>query len=221
MVERHAARLEVRDQPPDHVVEMAFLRDIERVAIVSTQRHERGSVLVHQPLQRLQILGNGALADQHAHALGKLFAGLARVRRLMVGADAGGEVAVQIEPGEKRRMPVDMSALEGRELGDDGIVRRQNAREIHELGKADHLGMVDERQQISDFQPRARGLERGRRHAGGKLHPEVHHQRFGAGQEIADALRPQHVGDLVRIADGGGDPVRQHAAVEFVRGDER
>ena len=40
-------------------------------------------------------------------------------------------------------------------------------------------------------------------------------------EEVADAFRAEHVGDLVRIADRGGDAARQDAAVEFVRRDQR
>jgi hypothetical protein len=34
-------------------------------------------------------------------------------------------------------------------------------------------------------------------------------------------VAPMHIGDLVRIADCGGDTARQDTAVKLVRGDER
>ncbi len=40
-------------------------------------------------------------------------------------------------------------------------------------------------------------------------------------QEELDALGAQHIGDLVRIADRGGDAIGQDAAVELLRGDQR
>ncbi len=43
----------------------------------------------------------------------------------------------------------------------------------------------------------------------------------GAIEEELDALGAEHIGDLVRIADHRGDAIGQHAAVEFMRGDER
>ena len=45
--------------------------------------------------------------------------------------------------------------------------------------------------------------------------------RHRAVEEIAQARLPQHVGDLVRIADRRRHAVAQHASVEFERRDER
>jgi len=44
---------------------------------------------------------------------------------------------------------------------------------------------------------------------------------LGGVEKVADAVRAEHVGDLVRIADGGCDPARQHATVELRRGHQR
>ena len=54
-----------------------------------------------------------------------------------------------------------------------------------------------------------------------QLHAQVHHRGHCAVEEEADALRAQHIGDLMRIADRGGDAVAQHAAVELMRRDQR
>ena len=60
-----------------------------------------------------------------------------------------------------------------------------------------------------------------RRHAARKLHPEVHRGRHRGVEEIAQARDAEHVGDLVRIADRRGDAVREHAAIELERRDQR
>ena len=46
----------------------------------------------------------------------------AEVGRLVVGADAGGEIAVEVEAGKQRRMAVDRPALESGELGEAGRI---------------------------------------------------------------------------------------------------
>ncbi len=81
--------------------------------------------------------------------------------------------------------------------------------------------MIAERDEFGGGKRCAGGLEFGRRHAGGKLHAKVHHRALRRGEEIADALEPEHVGDLVRIADRGGDAVGKDAAIELKRRHQR
>ena len=118
-------------------------------------------------------------------------------------------------------MAVDRPGLEGGELGEAGRIAPEHAGEIHEFREAEHLRMVGERQEIADFEPRAGGLQIGRGHAARQLHAQVHRHRHRGVEEEADPRRPEHIGDLVRIADRGGDAVPQHAAVEFQRRDQR
>ena len=125
----------------------------------------------------------------------------------MIGADAGAQIAVEPVAAEQRAVPVDRPGLERGELGEAGRVAREQAGEIHEFGEAEHLRVVGERQEIADLEPRAGGLEMGRRHAARKLHAQVHRRRHRAVEEIAQARLAEHVGDLVRIADRGGDAV--------------
>ena len=68
----------------------------------------------------------------------------------VVGADAGGEVAVEVHAAQQRRMAVDMPALECVELGDADRVLGDDAGEIHELGKADDFRVVEEPEQVID-----------------------------------------------------------------------
>src|SRR5277367_2964781 len=60
-----------------------------------------------------------------------------------------------------------------------------------------------------------------RRHAARKLHAQIHRGRHRGVEEIAQASDAEHVGDLVRIADRRGDAVREHAAIELERRDQR
>ena len=114
-------------------------------------------------------------------------------------------------------MAVDLHVGEGRELVQHRRVLVEHARHVHELGQPEHLGMVLEGQQVLGLQPRARGFEMGRRHAGGELDAEVHHRDLGALQEELQPADAQHVADLVRIADRRRGAARHDAAVEFQR----
>ena len=209
------------DQRADHVVEMAVLGDVERVAVVGAEAHEARGVLVEHLGKRMEVLRHRAFADEDGHPLPDLLAGFRRGRGLVVGADAGGEVAVERLAAKERRVAVDVAVLEGQELVEDRVLGGEHARKVHELGEADHLRMGAERQEVGGEKLGARGLEGGRGHAGGELDAKVHHRRFRRGEEVADALGAEHVGDLVRVADRGGDAVRQDQAVELGRGDQR
>src|SRR5690606_5004737 len=123
-------------EPADRGIEVTFLGDVERVAIVGAQRDERRGVLVEDFGQGVEILADRPLADEDGHALHQLFAGLAGGGRLMVGADAGGEVTVELEIGEQGGVAVDVTALEGLQLGYDAGVGGEDAGVVHHLGEA-------------------------------------------------------------------------------------
>ncbi len=95
-----------------------------------------------QRRQRVQVLRHRALADQHGHALADLLQRFLGRRGLVVGADAGGEIAVEIESAHERRVAVDMTVGEGRDLGEAGRIAREDAGKVHELRKPDHLRMI-------------------------------------------------------------------------------
>ncbi len=58
-------------------------------------------------------------------------------------------------------------------------------------------------------------------YAGGQLHADVHDRFHGAVEEELKPFRAQHIGNLMRVADSGGDTIGQNATVEFMRRDER
>ena len=86
-----------RDRGADDEIEMAFFRDVERIAVVGAKGDERRMALGDDRRQRMQILGDRALAHQNLHALRKLLQRLGNVGDFMVGADAGGEITVEVE----------------------------------------------------------------------------------------------------------------------------
>ena len=209
------------DGGADHVVEMAFLGDVERIAIVGAERQERRAVGGHQFGQGGEVLGDRALAHQDLHALGQLLARLGRRGRLVAVAHTGRDVGVEVVGRQQRRMAVDLHVGEGGELGQHRRVLSEHARHVHELGQPQHLGMMLEGQQVRRLQPRARSLEMRGRHARRELHAQVHHRDRGAVEEELQAGNAQHVADLVGIADRRGGTARQHATVELQRRHQR
>ena len=82
----------------------------------------------------------------------------------MVGANACRAIGVKVAPCHQRGMAVNMAALEGGEFGQNLRVPRQNTGKIHEFGKADHLRVAAEGQQVVNLQPCAGGFEFGGGH---------------------------------------------------------
>ena len=103
-----------RDRGADDEIEVAFLGDVERIAVVGAEGDVRRIALGDDRRQRVQVLGHRAFAHQDLHALGQLLQRLRQVGGLVVGADAGGEIAVEVEAAEQRRVAVDRAALERR-----------------------------------------------------------------------------------------------------------
>ena len=113
--ERRRAKL---DRRADDEVEMALLRDVERIAVVGAEGDERRVSLGDDGREGVQILAHRAFADQQLHALGELLSRLGKVGDLVVGAHAGAQIAIEGGAGEERAMSVDRPGLERRELGE-------------------------------------------------------------------------------------------------------
>ena len=88
-------RAALGDQAANGAVEMAFLGDVERVAVIGAEGDERGSVGVEHFGQRIEVFRRRPFADQDGHALGELFPRLGGAGRLVVGADLRSEIAVE------------------------------------------------------------------------------------------------------------------------------
>ena len=216
--ERRAA---AGDQHADHVVEVTLLGDVERVAVVGAEREEGRGLDREQAAQRREVLRDRALADQHGHALADLLQRLVGGGGLVVGADAGREVAVEVASAQQRRMAVDVAIGEALELRDAARIGGKHPGDVHELGKPNDLRVIAIAQKVGGLDPRARGLELGRRHAARKLHAQVHDHALGRGEEIVEGGGAEDVRHLVRVADRRRDAARQHAALELERRDER
>ena len=84
------------------------------------------------------------------------------------------------------------------------------------------LGCEASGSEILDLEPRAGGFQMRRRHAARELHAQIHRGRRARRRgNICRPVDAEHVGDLMGIADRGGDAMGEHAAVEFERRDQR
>ena len=196
--ERRRAKL---DRRADHEIEMALLRDVERIAVVGAEGDERRIALSDDGGESMKILAHRAFPDEQLHAFGELLRGFRKVGDLMVGARTGAQVAVEGGAAKQRAVSVDRPGLERRELGEAGRIARQNAGKVHEFGQAQHLGMIGELQKIIGLEASARGLERRRRNAARELHAQVHRRQHRGVEEITQASQPEDIRDLVRVAD--------------------
>ena len=153
------------DRDPHRGVDVALFHDFQRIAVVGAERDPRPGQVGEQRGERRDVLGDRALAHQDEHALGQLFAGLIELGALVVGADAGGQIAVERQAAQQGGMAVDVPPGEGRELREQGRIARDHARVVHDLGETKGGRIARERHQVVDLEPGARGLEFGRGNA--------------------------------------------------------
>ena len=113
--ERRRAKL---DRGADDKIEMALLRDVERIAVVGAEGDERRVSLGDDGAQRVQILAHRAFANEELHPLGELLLCLGKVGDLVVGAHAGAQIAIEGGAAEQRAVSIDRPGLERRELGE-------------------------------------------------------------------------------------------------------
>ncbi len=199
---------------------MAVLADVQGVPVVGAEAEIGRRDVGQDGGERFEVFRDGAFADQDAHPLAELFQRLLGCRRLMFGADAGGDIGVEVAARELRAVAVDMAALEKRELGDAAGVAVDDAGIVHEFGETDAGGMAHDAPEVAGMDGGARGFHMGRGHAGGQLHADVHQRVAARLLKVSDAGQADDIGDLMRVADRGGDAARGDAAVEFEGRDE-
>ena len=164
--------------------------DVQRIAIIGAEAKKRRSELPNQRGQRRQIFRRRPFPDQHLHAFRQLLPSLGQVSGLVTVTNTAGEIGVQVVTGNQRRMAVDMLALKRGQLFHALGIFVQHPRHIHELGQADHLGMVAMGRQIRSVQPGPRCLEIRRRNTGRELHPQIERRVAGGIEEILQTLEP-------------------------------
>lgn len=199
---------------------MALLGNVERVAVIGAQGDEGRCRPVQQRRQRIDILGHAAFADQHLHAFFQLFACLGKAGAFMAVADAAGGIGVELVTADQRAMAVDMIARERDQLVEHSIVMGKDAGEVHEFRQTDDRRVVAQGNEVIGGQPRAGGFKLGCGNTTRQLYPKVEGKLLRRIEEVTQALRAEHVGDFVRVADRGGGAVRQDATFKLVGRDQ-
>ena len=92
----------------DDRVDVTVLGDVLRLAVVRAEREPVRPELGDERHERLQVAGDRGLADQHPHADAQPLAALFERVRLVIGADAGGRVRLQVLAEHSRRVAVDV-----------------------------------------------------------------------------------------------------------------
>ena len=106
------------DRGADEEVEMALLGDVERIAVVGAEGDEGRVALGDRGASACRSLQTEPSRISTAMPFDKFLVALGEVRHLVVGADAGAEIAVEGEAAEQRAVAVDRPGLEGGELGE-------------------------------------------------------------------------------------------------------
>ena len=217
---RHQQRVLGRDPlgdgDPAHLVDVALAEQQVGLAVVGAERAVLGPVPRHQRQQVAQVARVRRLADQHPHAAAALLERLCERRRLVVGADAGGDVGVERAAGHARGVAVGVAWR-----------RRPPAARARPASPAMTPGKF-----IISATPSARGwrriasmsagssgplgrLEVARRHARRRHHEHVERQVLGRLEHPLHARAAEHVRDLVRVGDDRGGAVRHDRAGEL------
>ena len=153
------------DRDPHHPVHVPGVGDVLRVAVVGAERDPAGPELLHERQQRAEVPRHRRLADEQPHPGAEPLPAFLDGQRLVVGADPGGRVRLELLAEQPGRVAVDVSgALEG-ELLELARGARDDAREVHHLGEPDDPPATHERLEVGRVERAERRLERRSGHA--------------------------------------------------------
>ncbi len=180
---------------------MALLGDVLGLAVVGAEGHALRPVLLHERHERAQVARRGGLADQQPHPRAEALAPLLDRGRLVVGADAGRGVRLQILAQHAGSMAVHVGRQLEPELLELVRVAVDDAGEVHHLGEPEHAAAAQEPLQVAGRERAPRRLELRRRDGRGGHEEDVERDLVGQVCEPVHAVRAEHVGDLVRVGD--------------------
>ena len=195
---------------------MAVVGDVLGLAVVGAEGDPRGAELLHEREQRTEISRAGGLADQEPEPRPEPLPPLLDRAGLVVGADSGRRIGVQLLAAEARRVTVDVLRPVETELRQLALVAGDDAGEVHHLGQPEHPPPAEETLQVALVQRPSRRLERRGRDAGRGHEVDVERQVVAGVEQPVHAVGSQHVRDFVRIGDDRRRAERQHEPCELV-----
>ncbi len=220
-VERgHDERVLRRDVPwatASRTIELTWpvLGDVFGLAVVGAESEAMRPELLDQRQERGEVACGRGLADQHPEPGPQALAALLGREALVVGADAGRRVGLQLLAEDAGRVAVDVGGRE-RELLQLVRVAGDDAGEVHHLSEADHASATEKALEIAGVQGAARRLEGRGGHAGRGHEEDIERHLVAEVGEPVDAVRAEDVGDLVRVGDDRGRAEREDEARELV-----
>ncbi len=158
----------------------------------------------------VEVLRRRSLADPDRHAAPHLLGRLVATEALVVGADAGADVGVEVEACEERGVAVDREPTGDGvlDLGADAGVAEEEAGDVHHLGEAEDVLPPVEGGEVVGTERRSGRLEVRRRDARGEHDVDLDGEVGRGGEKRLEPLGAADVRDLVRVGDDGGRAVR-------------
>ena len=163
----------------------------------------------------LEIAFGAALADEQVHSEAQLLPRFVQLRALVIGANAGERVGVQVFPAQAGRMAVDHFAAARFDLRQLALHSQKNAGIIHQLGDAGDPIVRDHQAQIVRGEARARRFQMRRRHAGRQHDEKIDRQILARLEHVTDPIHPENVRVFVRIDDHRSGAMRHDRAREL------
>ena len=152
------------DRLTHHAVDVSVVDDVVGIAVVRAERHQRRPELLGERDERVQVARHRGLADQEPDGGAQPLAALLERERLVVGADPGGGVRVQLLADDAGCMPVDVLRAMEAQLRQLALVAGDDAGEVHHLREAEHAPPAQERLEVAVVEGAPRRLERRGRH---------------------------------------------------------
>ena len=187
------------DSLAHHPVDVPVLGDVLRIAVVGAERDPVRAELLHERQQRLQVARHRRLADQQPHAVAQTLASFVRRERLVVRANAGGCVGVQLLAEHARCMSVDLDAFREPKLVQLTLVGVDDTGEVHHLGEAEHSSPSKQTLEVAALQGSTRRLELRGGDAGRRHEVEVERQALAGVEQPVHPVGSEDVRELVRI----------------------
>ena len=156
------------------------------------------------------------LADQQPEPGPQPLAALLERVRLVVRADAGRRVRLQVLAEHSGRVPVHVLGSLELQLGQLGLVAGDDPGEVHHLREPENASAAQQALEVAGRQRPPRRFECGGGHARGRHEPDVERQSGADVEEPVDTVGAEHVRDLVRIGNHGRRAERQDEPCELV-----
>ncbi len=153
------------DGLPDHLVDVAVVRDVLRIAVVGAERDAVGAELLRERQEVEQVPRHRGLANEEPHAGTEPLSPFLHRQRLVVGLDARRGVGLELLPEDSGGVPVGVLGAFERELRELGRRSCDDAREVHHLREPQHASPPHQGLEVARPERAPWRLERRRGHA--------------------------------------------------------